>query len=167
MAWGSSNSEEETCCGAGHWAQEVHDSGSKEDVEALELAIALSQRSNHPVSRALTSLDGLLHQNGADLSERISNFRAVPGMHALPILPSLSERDASSWKFCQSLLDYFNSSVIIQQRAWTHDSLVLASTCWQHGAEMSCDELICFAQGSTVLPCMPKIMQASISHCCP
>ena len=57
------------------------DSGSKEDLEALELAIALSQRSNHPVSRALTSLDGLLHQNGASLSERISEFRAVPGTH--------------------------------------------------------------------------------------
>lgn len=62
-------------------------SGSKEDVEALELAIALSQRSAHPVSRALTSLDGLLHHSGADLSERIADFRAVSGAHAPPILP--------------------------------------------------------------------------------
>ena len=73
----------QSCCYAGHWAQELHASGSREDVEALELAIALSQRSNHPVSRALTSLDSLLHQSGASLSERISDFRAVPGMHGI------------------------------------------------------------------------------------
>ena len=73
----------------------MHNSGSKEDVEALELAIALSQRSKHPVSRALTSLDGLLRQNGADLSERISNFRAVPGKPAPPIFLLMSEGDAN------------------------------------------------------------------------
>lgn len=48
-------------------------------MQALELAIALSQRSNHPISRALTALDGLLDQSDAGLSKRISDFRAVPG----------------------------------------------------------------------------------------
>ena len=58
----------------------VHENGSPDDVEALELAIALSQRSNHPVSRALTALDGLLDQGEGSVSKRITEFRAVPGM---------------------------------------------------------------------------------------
>ena len=57
----------------------VHESGSPDDIEALELAIALSQRSNHPVSRALTALDGLLDQGEGSVSKRITDFRAVPG----------------------------------------------------------------------------------------
>lgn len=62
--------------------QAVQDSGSADDKQALQLAVALSQRSNHPVSRALTSLDDLLDQNGGGISHRISDFRAVPGEHA-------------------------------------------------------------------------------------
>ena len=72
-------------------------SGSKEDVEALELAIALSQRSAHPVSRALTSLDGLLQHRGPNLSERIADFRAVPGAQHHQPLPFVSRCDAGAW----------------------------------------------------------------------
>ena len=67
---------------AGLWAQAIQDSGSADDKQALQLAVALSQRSNHPVSRALTSLDGLLDKSGGGVSHCISDFRAVPGAHA-------------------------------------------------------------------------------------
>lgn len=76
--------------------------GSEADVRALALAVALSQRATHPVSRALTSLGAALGPALPLL--HIQDFYAVSGAHFITLCKCAWLPPAIAQKSCASVV---------------------------------------------------------------
>ena len=67
-------------CTGKHWARQVVERGTADDVHALASAVALSERATHPVSKAAAALGKAA--GGQLPSLHIEDFKLVPGKRA-------------------------------------------------------------------------------------
>ena len=82
MCIGSAVTEVCACCAGGRWAAKLAEQGPSEDLTALAAAAALSVRSTHPISQAVTAC---VSQLGSALPQTpVDDFRQEPGIE-LPL----------------------------------------------------------------------------------